>query len=85
MFWNSTDEAVAIKHWSIVIHISWNNPDLRIPRQGRLEVIRLIVGKDVEVPDWPTPRVISVEAARQVDLTRVFVNDEGSIVDKLTG
>jgi len=84
MLWNVSDEPIAIKDRSIVVNISRNDTDFCIASQRRLEGIRLVVGKNIKIPNRPTSRLIAVKRTRQINFSSVLVNNESTVVSKLS-
>ena len=79
------DETITIKDRRVIINVLRPNANLRVTSERRLECIRLIVGENVEVPDRPTSRLVTVEGPREADFSGVLVDDKCSVVGKLPG
>jgi len=84
MFRNLSDESIPVEHRCVIVDVLRDDPDLSVAGQGRLDEVRLVMGKDVEVPDWTAARLVAVHGSREVRLARVLVNDESPVVSKLT-
>ena len=84
MFWHLANQKVPVEHRRIVVDVIGHDPDLGVASQALVSA-RFVVGQDVEVPDRPAPRRVTVEWTRQVDLARVRVDDERAVLRELTG
>ena len=83
MLRNMSDQTITIKNWCVVVDVLRPDTNFGVTGQRRLECVRLVVSKDVEVPDRTTSRLVAVECTGQADLASVFIDDERPVVSKL--
>jgi len=84
MLWNMSHQTITIKDWCVVIDVLRPNADLGITSERRLERVRLIMGKNVEIPDGSASWLVAVKWSCQADFSRVLVDDKCSIVGELS-
>jgi len=85
MLRNMSNQAITVEDWRIVVDVLRSNADLGIAGQRRLERVRFVVGKDIEVPHGSAAWLVAVKWPGEADLSGVLVDDERSVVGKLAG
>ena len=84
MFWNASNESVLVEDRCVIVDVSWYHAHFSVTSQRRAISVKLVVCEHVEVPDSSAARWITVQRLGGEDLTRVFVDDERSVISKLS-
>jgi len=89
MFGNFADKPTAIEDRRVIVDVTQYNAHLSIARQWRLDrpanrADGLVVGEHVEVPDRTTSWQVAIQWPGDENFAGVRVDDERSVVGKLT-